>query len=72
MRNHHSMPRAITKSRVAFDPACGRRLRPLQAVRREVRGEIRFFCSERCAEAFAAKPHRYEDEEYDDRVSGAH
>ena len=71
MRTMTVMPRAITKSRVAFDPACGRRLRPDRAIRREVRGEIRFFCSERCADAFAAKPHRYEDEEYDDRVTGA-
>jgi YHS domain-containing protein len=63
------MPRAITKSRVAFDPACGERLRPDRAVRREVRGEIRFFCSVRCADAFAAAPHRFEDEEYADRVS---
>jgi len=59
----------MTRSRVAFDPVCGRRIRPERAVRREVRGEIRFFCGARCADAFAAAPHRFEDEEYDDRVS---
>lgn len=56
-------------SRVAFDPACGKRIRPDESVRIEVRGEIRWFCSDECAEKFLATPWRYEDEEFVDRTT---
>ena len=52
---------------IGFDPACGARVREEDAVKLEVRGEIRWFCSDACATRFAATPWRFEDEEYHDR-----
>ena len=58
------------RPRVVIDPACGVRLRSDEAaVQLEVRGEIRWFCTEACARKFEATPWRYEDEEWVDRVS---
>ena len=55
------------RPRVVIDPACGKRMRGDDAVQLEVRGEIRWFCTEECARKFEATPWRYEDEEWVDR-----
>ena len=41
------------------DPVCGMTVDPDTAIRRTHDGETYFFCSEHCAESFAADPERY-------------
>jgi uncharacterized membrane protein YraQ (UPF0718 family) len=48
----------LTRTRGATDPVCGMRVDRARAVRRAVDGETVYFCSEHCAQAFAAEPRR--------------
>lgn len=56
------------KTTIGIDPVCNERVYAEDAVKFEVRGEIRWFCSGECAARFADAPWRFEDEEYHDRT----
>ena len=57
----------MDKTTIGIDPVCSMRVYEADALKVEVRGEIRWFCSEDCARRFSATPWRFEDEEYNDR-----
>ena len=49
-----------SKSTKTVDPVCGMKVDPAKAVAtREHDGQTFHFCSQHCAEAFDADPHRY-------------
>jgi uncharacterized membrane protein YraQ (UPF0718 family)/YHS domain-containing protein len=49
----------LTARRGATDPVCGMKVDRSRAVRKEVGGEILYFCSDHCWHAFEADPDRY-------------
>jgi len=49
----------LTARRGSTDPVCGMKVDRSRAVRKEVAGEIFYFCSDDCWHAFEANPDRY-------------
>ncbi|MFL5906524.1 MAG: YHS domain-containing protein, partial [Solirubrobacterales bacterium] len=49
----------LTARRGATDPVCGMKVDRSRAVRKEVDGEVLYFCSDHCWHAFEANPESY-------------
>jgi uncharacterized membrane protein YraQ (UPF0718 family) len=65
---------SLTVRRGATDPVCGMKVDRARAIRREVGGEVVYFCSESCRHAYEADPARYRarDRASESEVSHAH
>jgi uncharacterized membrane protein YraQ (UPF0718 family)/YHS domain-containing protein len=64
----------LTARRGATDPVCGMKVDRATAVRKDLGGEVFYFCSDHCLHAFEADPQRYlrDDSARNTRIAHSH